>query len=101
MGTELTDRLDTALGDLLALDPDELDDAELSRRRRFTGALRRAIEVRDRHCQHPSGCDEPAENCDVDHKLPYTDGGETSQENGELKCRPQNRDKAKRDKKPP
>jgi hypothetical protein len=72
----------------------------VSRRRRFTGALRRAIEVRDRHCQHPSGCDEPAENCDVDHKLPYTDGGETSQENGELKCRPQNRDKAKRDKKP-
>jgi hypothetical protein len=72
----------------------------VSRRRRFTGALRRAIEVRDRHCQHPSGCDEPAENCDVDHKLPYADGGETSQENGELKCRPQNRDKAKRDKKP-
>ena len=29
--------------------------------RSFTGRLRRAIEVRDRHCQHPSGCDVPAE----------------------------------------
>ena len=26
---------------------------EVSHRRRFTGALRRVIEVRDRHCQHP------------------------------------------------
>jgi Domain of unknown function (DUF222) len=42
----------------------------VSRKRRFTGALRRAIEVRDRHCQHPSGCDEPADNCDVDHTTP-------------------------------
>ena len=72
----------------------------VSRRRCFTGALRRAIEVRDRRCQHPSGCDEPADNCDVDHKQPYTEGGETSQENGEIKCPPHNRDKAKRDKKP-
>ena len=72
----------------------------VSRRRRFTGALRRAIEVRDRHCQHPSGCDEPAANCDVDHTRPYADGGETSQENGELKCHPHNRDKTKRDKRP-
>ena len=48
----------------------------VSWRRTFTGALRRAIEVRDRHCQHPSGCDEPADRCDVDHIQPYTDGGE-------------------------
>jgi hypothetical protein len=71
----------------------------VSRRRCFTGALRRAIEVRDRHCQHPSGCDEPAENCDVDHRRPYAEGGETSQENGEIDCRPHNR-KIKRNKKP-
>ena len=31
----------------------------VSRRRSFTGALRRAIEVRDRHRQHPVGCDVP------------------------------------------
>jgi Domain of unknown function (DUF222) len=72
----------------------------VSRRRRFTGALRRAIEVRDRHCQHPSGCDEPADNCDVDHKRPYADGGETSQENAKIECRPHNRDKTKHNKKP-
>ena len=60
-------------------------------KRSFTGALRRAIEVRDRHCQHPSGCDEPASRCDVDHITPYSEGGDTSQENGRLECWPHNR----------
>ena len=69
----------------------------VSRRRRFTGALRRAIEVRDRHCQHPSGCDEPADRCDVDHIEPYAAGGVTSQENGKLECWPHNRKKDKHD----
>ncbi len=72
----------------------------VSKRRRFTGALRRAIEARDRHCQHPSGCDEPADNCDVDHKQPYAQGGLTSQENGGLECHPHNRDETKHNKKP-
>ena len=63
----------------------------VSRRRTFTGALRRAIEVRDRHCQHPSGCDEPADRCDVDHIQPYTDGGPTTLDNGRLSCWPHNR----------
>jgi hypothetical protein len=73
----------------------------VSRRRRLTGALRRAIEVRDRHCQHPSGCDEPADNCDVDHKTPYSRGGLTSQDNGHLECHPHDRDESKHDKRPP
>jgi hypothetical protein len=47
-----------------------------------TPGLRRAIEVRDRHCQHPSGCDVPAEECDIDHKVPYSEGGLTTQGNG-------------------
>ncbi len=72
----------------------------VSRRRRFIGALRRAIEVRDRHCQHPSGCDEPAENCDIDHIVPYSDGGPTSQDNGRIECHPHNRDRAKHDQRP-
>ncbi len=72
----------------------------VSRRRTFTGALRRAIEVRDRHCQHPSGCDEPAERCDVDHIQPYSDGGETSQGNGRLSCWPHNRHQHLRNAKP-
>ena len=60
----------------------------VSRRRTFTGALRRAIEVRDRHCQHPSGCDEPADRCDVDHIQPYSDGGPTSLDNGDSAAGP-------------
>jgi hypothetical protein len=73
----------------------------VSRRRRFSGALRRAIEVRDRHCQHPSGCDEQADRCDVDHIQPYCDGGETSQENGRLSCWPHNRHQHLRNARPP
>jgi hypothetical protein len=56
------------------------------RRRFFRGALRRAIEVRDRHCTHPSGCDVPAERCDIDHIVPRSEGGLTIQENGRCLC---------------
>ena len=61
------------------------------RRRFFTGALRRAIEVRDLHCQHESGCDVPACRCDIDHKIPYSEGGLTVQENGRCLCPVHNR----------
>jgi HNH endonuclease len=73
----------------------------VSHKRTFTGALRRAIEVRDRHCQHPSGCDEPADRCDVDHIQPHSHGGETSQHNGRLSCWPHNRDEQLRSAHPP
>jgi hypothetical protein len=63
----------------------------VSRRRSVTGALRRAIEVRDRHCRHPAGCDVPADECDVDHIVPYARGGRTSQFNGRLECTTHNR----------
>lgn len=63
----------------------------LSRQRTFTGALRRAIQVRDRHCQHPSGCEVPADECDVDHIVPYAAGGPTDQFNGRLECPTHNR----------
>lgn len=56
------------------------------RRRFFRGGLRRAIEVRDRHCTHPSGCDVPAERCDIDHVLPRSEGGLTTQDNGRCLC---------------
>jgi 5-methylcytosine-specific restriction endonuclease McrA len=69
----------------------------VSKRRTFTGALRRAIQVRDRHCQHPAGCDVAADDCDVDHTVPYTHGGATSQFNGRLQCPPQNRHADKHD----
>jgi Domain of unknown function (DUF222) len=69
----------------------------VSKKRRFTGALRRAIQVRDRHCQHPSGCDEPVDRCDVDHTVPVADNGPTSQFAGRLQCWPHNRDATKHD----
>lgn len=70
---------------------------EVSTKRRFTGALRRAIQVRDRHCQHPSGCDVPAPRCDVDHIVPHSQRGETSYDNGRLACPTHNRHPDKRD----
>jgi hypothetical protein len=53
--------------------------------RLFTGATRRAIELRDRGCTHPY-CDQRVEDCEVDHIVPYADGGPTTQENGRLLC---------------
>jgi Domain of unknown function (DUF222) len=53
--------------------------------RLFTGATRRAIEIRDRHCTHPH-CNEPADRCRADHIIPHEAGGPTTQENGRLLC---------------
>lgn len=56
-----------------------------STQRFFTGGWRRAVEVRDRVCQHPT-CDITAEYCQVDHIVEHADGGPTSVENGRLLC---------------
>ena len=64
---------------------------EASRKRSFTGAMRRIIEIRDEHCQHPSGCDEPAGRCDIDHITPHSHGGITCLCQGELECLYHNR----------
>ena len=53
--------------------------------RLFSGATRRAIELRDRECTHPY-CDVPASSCQVDHIVPFTAGGPTIEENGRLLC---------------
>lgn len=53
--------------------------------RLFTGATRRAIELRDRECAHPY-CDVPAASCEVDHVVPFALGGATTQENGRMLC---------------
>lgn len=63
----------------------------------FTGALRTAIQLRDRHCQHPSGCDEPISRCDIDHTTPYSEGGITNLTSGRLLCTAHNRIPALRD----
>lgn len=62
----------------------------VSSRRTFTGALRRAIQVRDRRCQHRAECDTSAADCHIDHIVPWSRGGPTSQFNGRAICEPQN-----------
>lgn len=61
-----------------------------AQRRLFTGALRRAIEVRDRTCYHPT-CDEPPDRPQIDHIRQASDGGPTTQTNGRLACGVHNR----------
>jgi len=63
---------------------------DLGRARRFTGAVRRALEVRDRTCTH-RGCDQPAEHCQGDHIQPWAAGGTTTVDNGQLRCGYHNR----------
>lgn len=62
-----------------------------SKQRTFRGTLRRAIQVRDRHCRHPSGCDAPIVECDVNHVRAYAEGGVTDERGGDLECEPHNR----------
>ena len=61
-----------------------------TRARFFTGALRRAVEVRDRVCQHPT-CRVEAEHCQIDHIIEATAGGPTCVTNGRLLCGVHNR----------
>ena len=57
--------LDEALIERVVFDgPSRIID--LGRARRFTGAVRRVLDVRDQHCTH-HGCDQPAERCQGDH----------------------------------
>jgi hypothetical protein len=55
------------------------------RRRIFTGATRRAVEVRDRECFHEY-CDDAGHGCQVDHVEPWSAGGLTVDDNGRLAC---------------
>jgi hypothetical protein len=54
-------------------------------RRFFTGADRTAVEARDLACFHPL-CDVPAEDCEVDHVVPFAAGGPATADNGRLAC---------------
>jgi hypothetical protein len=49
-------------------------------------ALRKAVKLRDRHCQHP-GCRVPAKWCDVHHIVHWIPGGRTDLDNLVLLCR--------------
>jgi hypothetical protein len=54
-------------------------------RRLFSGATRRAIELRDRACVHPF-CDVAGSRCQADHIVPWAQSGRTTQDNGRLLC---------------
>jgi hypothetical protein len=58
---------------------------DVGQARLFTGALRRAIQVRDQTCTH-DGCHVPAARCEIDHVQPAAVGGLTAQDNGRLRC---------------
>lgn len=62
------------------------------KRRLFTGASRRAVQVRDRWCYHPT-CEIPAEDCEIDHIEPYAAGGLTVTDNGRPACDFHNRNR--------
>ncbi|ORA96434.1 hypothetical protein BST30_28645, partial [Mycobacterium mantenii] len=49
-------------------------------------ALADFVRCRDLTCRWP-GCDQPAVNCDVDHTIPYADGGPTHASNLKCYCR--------------
>ena len=54
-------------------------------RRLFTGAIRRALILRDGGCAFP-GCDRPPRWCDGHHILSWLLGGRTDLDNGVLLC---------------
>ena len=64
-------------------------------RRLFEGATRRAIELRDRECFHEF-CEERAEDCQVDHVIPWSVGGPTTVDNGRVACGFHNRGRHRR-----
>jgi hypothetical protein len=66
---------------------------DVGAKRRFsTGALRRAIEIRDRTCFHPS-CDQVPQRPEIDHIHEWSKGGPTTQDNAGLGCHFHNLDK--------
>jgi hypothetical protein len=92
------------LARILAEDPDieryvygsgERPIAYNERDRLYTGKLRQAIQVRDRHCT-ALGCDIPARFCDIDHIEPASAGGRTTPENGRVACSADNRARPRR-----
>ena len=74
----------------IVLDPVGQPVTLTSSQRFFTGVVRRAVEVRDRVCQHPT-CQVEAEFCQVDHIVEVAAGGQTVITNARLLCRTHNR----------
>jgi hypothetical protein len=69
----------------IVLDPDGVPMDHGRTQRLVSPQLRRAVEVRDRHCVF-AGCQAPSHWCDVHHVLEWINGGETCLENSALLC---------------
>lgn len=81
---QLAPWLDDALFERIVFDgPSRVLD--IGEQREFRGALRRAVEVLGRECCSDY-CPRPAMQCAVDHVIPVSNGGATTQENGRLYC---------------
>jgi len=65
------------------------------KQRLFTGAARDAARLLVRRCDH-AGCDLPADVCDVDHVVEWSDDGRTDQHNAGIQCGHHNRLKHRR-----
>ena len=61
-----------------------------SAKRLFTGVWAVGARLGRPTGEHP-GCELPAELCDVDHRVPFSEGGETAQGNSAIECNPHNR----------
>jgi hypothetical protein len=86
--------LDRAYFERIVFEPNSRVDVSETARF-FTGATRRALEVRDRRCTDPT-CNEPIEGCQADHIILASEGGPTTQENGRLLCAFHNRQRNQR-----
>jgi len=96
---DVTEWMTEADFERIILDPAGQPVNMTSKDRFFTGLLRRAVQIRDRVCSHPT-CDVDAERCQVDHIVEHCDGGETHIENGRLLCSCHNQQRPGRGKKP-
>jgi hypothetical protein len=56
----------------------------------FTGLARVAATLLEQTCVH-QGCEVPADRCQVDHNESHSEGGPTTQANGQPECGPHNR----------
>lgn len=63
---------------------------------RFSQAMRASIAGRDGHCRYPD-CNVAAVYCDIDHVVPYGQGGPTSPRNAQLLCRHHHNKKTKKE----
>ena len=60
------------------------------KQRLFTGPMREAVLLSSRRCSR-GGCTVPANHCEADHMLPWSQGGPTSTRNGGPQCDHHNR----------